>query len=108
MTSLTLCLHKAALHKNNNELQLRPEGQKRIIWEGKKKKRKGKEKKNKNMMTRKLFFPLMQHMNICQESREDSFRTVIVLSDNGATVDSETNDVIKAAGEKFEMAHQIF
>lgn len=76
MTSLTLCLHEAALHKNNNELQLRPEGQKGIMWEEKKKKEK--KKKKKIMMTTRLFFPLMQHMNICQESREDSFRTVFV------------------------------
>lgn len=27
--------------------------------------------------------------------------------DNGVAVDGETNDVIKTAGEKFVMAHQI-
>lgn len=53
MTSLTLCLHEAALHKNNNELQLRPEGQKGIMWE---EKRKGKEKKKNYDDKKKIFF----------------------------------------------------
>lgn len=75
MTSLTLCLHEAALHKNNNELQLRPEGQKGIMWE---EKRKGKEKKKNYDDKKKIFFFVLQHMNICQEQREYSFRTVIV------------------------------
>ena len=53
MTSLTLCLHEAALHKNNNESQLRPEGQKGIMWE---KKRKGKEKRKIMIRRRTRFF----------------------------------------------------
>lgn len=53
MTSLTLCLREAALHKNNNELQLRPEGQKGIMWE---EKRKGKEKKKNYDDKKKIFF----------------------------------------------------
>lgn len=63
MTFLTLCLHEAALHNNNNELQLRSEGQKGIMCEGKKK---GKEK---IMMRTRLFFPPMQHMNIRKAER---------------------------------------
>lgn len=54
MTSLTLCLHEAALHKNNNELQLRPEGQKGIMWEEKKEKEK---KKRKKYDDNKTIFP---------------------------------------------------
>lgn len=54
VTSLTLCLHEAALHKNNNELQLRPGGQKGIMWE---EKRKGKEKKKNYDDKKKIFFP---------------------------------------------------
>lgn len=54
MTSLTLCLHEAALHKNNNELQLRPEGQKGIMWEEKKKRKRKNEKKNDD---NKIIFP---------------------------------------------------
>lgn len=77
VTSLTLCLHGAALHKNNNELQLRPEGQKGIMWEEKKKKGTRKKKKE-NLWWREEEFSFLSAVYECLESREDSFRTVVV------------------------------
>lgn len=70
VTSLTLCLHGAALHKNNNELQLRPEGQKGIMWEEKKKKKRTRKKKKKTYDdVKKNFLSFLQHMSVWKAER---------------------------------------